>query len=283
MTNLKTPAEISAEMFNRVMKEFEKNWNSHPINDEAEQQFLKWEANRQTHLADALSCVRFDLQKGTLIRIDLGPEDSEARSKWKLSAYRPEGLQEGDILMYAGWFQRSVKVFGDTGSTKVNSVSMDKGRVVLDKEEVAPKEDKDLSEAFSTKIQLFIRAGKEEVWAGLIPDFYYVTLIEGSGGLCDQPLFVQEQGLTLNKDLIAKIVGDGKKLEALHKVQQEPAKVVPKLVPEVQQKQLRKEVRKKYDEEYQKADEEAKQRWEASRGELEKLSKALSGAPVKLK
>lgn len=268
MTMLKSPAEISAELFNKAMKEFEKSWNGHPINDEQEQAYLKVMADRQTHLEDAFTRINFDLQKGTLIKIDLGPEGSEARSKWQLSAYRPEGLYEGDILLYSGWFQRKVNVFGDA-TIPGTSDSYVEGK----------DKDEELTEAFSTKIQLFVKAGKEEVWAGLIPDFYYVTLIEGSGGVCTEPLFVQEQGLALKKDLIASIIKTSKNQNLTS--DQPP---IPKLTDTTQKTMLRKVVKDSYDKNYHKAEEEARKHQSKVRNsELHKLADALGNKPVSLK
>lgn len=264
------PREIAQSMFNKVMKEFEKQWNEHPINDDAEQAFLKHQAEKQQHLEDAFSRVDFDMQKGTLIKIDLGPPDSPQREKWKYSAYRPEGLHEGDILLYSGWFKKAVKVFNEVIETEEKHVIPYKTtQVELETPKKESIEDEDLSDAFSTRVQLFIKAGAEEIWTGLIPDFYYVTLAEGSGGACEEPLFVQQHGLTLNRKLINTMIeADMKTLEA-RKLQ-----TLPDLTPSVQKKQLRKAVKQKYDEEHEKASEEAKLRWEkAQRGELAKSLK----------
>lgn len=220
MTKLKTPAEISTEIFNRVMKEFEKNWNSPAeVEERAEQHWIKTRAEQQTQLSVALSRVRFDLQKGTLIKIDLGPLGSKARARWASANPRPENLVEGDILMYAGWFQRSVTMCNllsealdddDPEQNRKNSnfSQRDEADIKISYDNKAtPEENEELSEAFSTQIQLFIKVGKEEVWTGLIPDFYYVILAEGTAGLCETPLFVQKHGLSINQKLIEKVVG----------------------------------------------------------------------------
>ena len=221
MTNLKTPEQISAEMFQRAMKAFNDEYDSHPINEEAEKAFLKAEADRQQHLEGMFNDVEFDMPVGTLVKVDLGEPGSQIRKEWALGLHRPEGVEEGECLLYTGWFRRDVKVSNEYAKTmleppKVEITEMDVdaqgvGKFDFDIKEPAKytktqEVDEEASAAFSTKIQVWLRGGKEETWTGLLPSRYYTVIAKGSGGTLEEPLWVQDHDLTFNKELIGKII-----------------------------------------------------------------------------
>lgn len=221
--NIKAPEEISAELFRRAMKAFNDEYDSHPINEKAEQAFLKAQADRQEHLESMFSEVDFDMPVGTLVRIDLGGEKSQTRKDWMLGLGRPDGLEEGECLLYTGWFRRDVLATSEVSKTILEPPKIDIKEMTVNesgsvgtakfdfdikpaKYSIDEKVNEDLSSAFSTRIQVWLRGGKEETWTGIIPSRYYVTVAKGSGKSCTEPLFVQEHGLKFNKELISKVI-----------------------------------------------------------------------------
>lgn len=261
--NSSVATQISKTAFEKILKDFEQSWGYGTETTETiDNAFVKATEARGDNVLHSLSRVNFDMPIGTLIKIDLGAENSAERKTWNLS-HRPEKLKEGDILLYSGWFLRRVNITtetemrvgkGDVNNTPSNDVI-----------------DDDLTAAFSSKIQLFLLGGKEEIWTGLIPDFFYATLVQGGGGICDKPLFVQDHGLTLNQGLIEKITKQAKTREL-----QLGSNLPLKIAPDAHNPQLRETVKQKYDSECQKANKEALERHnQAHRTEIQKLAKSL--------
>jgi len=273
MSNIKTPQEISAEIFERVMKAFNEEYDNHPINEKAEQVFLKAEASRQKYLEEIFNQVDFDMEKGTLIKIDLGPSDSSIRGQWELGINRPSELEEGEILLYTGWFSREVKVSTQSKKAMVSKpedtevfkrkdgsigVQVSETKKAEIKKAEAEKEDnnEDLGTAFSSKIQVFLRGGREDVWTGLIPSCYYVTVAKGSGGPCKEPLFVQEHGLIFDPAIIGKVKEKSRDV-SLPKLEEEPP-ALKQIMGETGMKTVAGEVKERH-----------------TKAEIEKLAKAL--------